>query len=249
MMTVHEVSKLTGLSVRTLQYYDKIGLLPPKNRTAAGYRLYDEASLERLQQIMLFRTLEFPLKEIREIVNAPDFDRKLALEQQITMLEIKKEQLEALILFARGIKALGVKNMNNMDFSAFDKSKLAEYAKRAKEQWGHTPEYREMQEKEAARTPAEQERLTQDLMRLFTEFGGLRDQAPGSDAVQHQVQRLQDFITAHLYHCTDQILAGLGKMYAGGGEISENIERAGGEGTAAFTAKAIEIFCATGNSV
>lgn len=239
-MTVNEVSKLTGLSVRTLQYYDRIGLLPPSERSQAGYRLYDDTALERLQQIMLFRSLEFPLKEIREIVSAPDFDRNLALEQQITMLEMQKEHLDALILFARGIKAIGVKYM---DFSAFDKSKLETYAKQAKEKWGNTPEYREMQEKEASRTEAEQERLMQEMMRLFTEFGGLRNEAPESEQVQHQVKRLQDFITAHFYHCTDQILRGLGKMYTGGGEITQNIDLAGGAGTAEFTAKAIEFYC------
>ena len=87
MRTVNEVSKLAGVSIRTLQYYDKIGLLHPTGYTESGYRLYDDAAMERLQQILLFRELEFPLKEIRQILDAPDFDRRLALEQQIEMLE------------------------------------------------------------------------------------------------------------------------------------------------------------------
>ena len=86
MMTVHEVSKLTGVSIRTLQYYDKIGLLRPAQYTDAGYRLYDDAALETLQQILLFRELEFPLKDIGEIIGSPDFDRSKALEQQIERL-------------------------------------------------------------------------------------------------------------------------------------------------------------------
>ena len=143
-MTVNEVSKLTGVSIRTLQYYDKIGLLKPTGRTDAGYRLYDDTALEKLQQILLFRELEFPLKEIKNIMESPSFDRKKALEQQITMLTLKKEHLENLISFARGIKAIGVKNM---DFSAFDTKKLDEYAKKAKEFYGKTPEYREYEEK------------------------------------------------------------------------------------------------------
>ena len=81
MMTVHEVSKLAGVSIRTLQYYDKIGLLHPTGYTDAGYRLYDDADLERLQHILLFRELEFPLKDIKAIINSPDFDRSKALEQ------------------------------------------------------------------------------------------------------------------------------------------------------------------------
>ncbi len=140
MRTVHEVSRLTGVSVRTLQYYDKIGLLRPSEYTGAGYRLYDDTALETLQQILLFRELEFPLKEIRRILESPDFDRNRALEQQIELLTLKKEHLEHLILFARGIKEAGGKDM---DFSAFDTTKLDEYANRAKEQWGKTPQYRE----------------------------------------------------------------------------------------------------------
>ena len=97
MMTVNEVSKLTGVSIRTLQYYDKIGLLHPAEYTEAGYRLYDDAALETLQQILLFRELEFPLRDIKKIVESPDFDRSKALEQQIELLTLKKEHLENLI--------------------------------------------------------------------------------------------------------------------------------------------------------
>ncbi len=240
MKTVKEVSELTGISVRTLQYYDRIGLLPPAERTQAGYRLYDDTALERLQQILLFRELAFPLSEIKAILEAPDFDRSKALRQQIELLELKKERLENLILFARGIELLGVKNM---DFTAFDTSKLKAYAEQAKEQWGSTPEYRQQQEKEATRTPAENEKLAADLMRLFTEFGGMRGLAPEDPQVQRQVKRLQDFITENCYDCTETILAGLGKWYASGGEITENIDRAGGEGTAAFASAAIAIYC------
>ena len=111
MMTVNEVSKLTGVSIRTLQYYDTIGLLKPIEYTESGYRLYDDTSLERLQQILLFKELEFPLKEIKKIIDAPNFDRNKALEQQIELLTMKKEHLENLISFARGIKGIGVKYM------------------------------------------------------------------------------------------------------------------------------------------
>ena len=109
MMIVNEVSKLTGVSIRTLQYYDTIGLLTPSKYTESGYRLYDDTALERLQQILLFKELEFSLKEIKEIIDAPNFDRAKALEQQIELLTLKKEHLENLIDFARGIKTIGVK--------------------------------------------------------------------------------------------------------------------------------------------
>ncbi len=141
MMTVHEVSRLTGVSIRTLQYYDRIGLLHPAEYTGAGYRLYDEAALETLQQILLFRELEFPLKEIRQIIRSPSFDRRKALDQQIQLLELKKEHLDSLIALARDIRTTGGKK--KMDFSAFDTKKMDEYAARAKETWGGTPAYQE----------------------------------------------------------------------------------------------------------
>ena len=104
MMTVNEVSKLTGVSIRTLQYYDNIGLLKPAEYTESGYRLYDDTALETLQQILLFRELEFPLKEIKTIIMSSDFDKEKALNQQIELLTLKKEHLENLISFARGLK-------------------------------------------------------------------------------------------------------------------------------------------------
>ncbi|MBP0967484.1 MAG: MerR family transcriptional regulator [Oscillospiraceae bacterium] len=241
MRTVKEVSDLTGLSVRTLQYYDSIGLLHPDAHTGAGYRLYDDTALDTLRQIMLFRELGFPLRQIREILNNPDYDKNKALEQQISLLMLQKERLEKLILFAQGIQTRGV---NEMDFTAFDRSKLDTYAARAKEEWGHTSEYKESQQKAADRTPAEEDAMIRSFMRLFTEFGAMRGQAPDSEPVQKQVERLKAFISGHFYTCTDEILTGLGKMYAAGGEFTENIDRAGGAGTAAFTAAAIEAYCA-----
>lgn len=240
MMTVHQVSRLTGVTVRTLQYYDKIGLLPPAEYTDAGYRLYDDAALERLQQILLFRELEFPLKDIREILNSPNFNRQLALGQQIELLTMKRDHLTNLIRLARGIKLTGG---GNMDFTAFDTKKIDEYAQRAREQWGATPAYREFEEKNANRTPSEIKAAGERLMALIAAFGSWRGTDPAAPQVQDQVKALQDFITEHYYHCTDEILSGLGEMYAGGGEFTANIDAAGGEGTAEFVRRAIEVFC------
>ncbi len=240
MMTVNEVSKLTGVSIRTLQYYDKIGLLHPAKYTESGYRLYDDAALEKLQQILLFRELEFPLREIKAIINNPNFDRSKALEQQITLLTLKKEHLENLIDLARGIKMIGV---NKMDFTAFDTSKIDEYAAQAKSLWGNTPEYREFEEKNKNRTAQEEQSISTQMMSIFTEFGTMLELAPDAGKVQAQVKKLQDFITRNFYNCSDEILYSLGNMYAGGGDFTENIDKAGGEGTAEFVFQAIKIYC------
>mgnify|MGYP002583151457 FL=1 len=240
MMTVNEVSKLTGVSIRTLQYYDTIGLLLPTEYTAAGYRLYDDTALERLQQILLFKELEFPLKEIKKIMDAPNFDRKRALEQQIEMLTMKKEHLEDLIDFARKIRTTGV---NKMDFNVFDTTKMDEYAEKAKEQWGQTKEYKEYEEKAAGQSAEEQKIAWQNLMLIFVEFGKMTDKKSEDVEVQLEVKKLQDYISQHFYQCSNEILNGLGKMYASSGEFTENIDKAAGNGTAAFVAEAIEIYC------
>ncbi len=240
MMTVHEVSRLAGVSIRTLQYYDKIGLLHPTGYTDAGYRLYDDTALERLQHILLFRELEFSLKDIRMIINSPDFDRNKALEQQIELLTLKKEHLDNLINFALGIKMLGVRHM---DFKAFDRSKLDEYSRQAKELYGNTPEYKEMKEKMKNRTEEEDHIMADRFMLFFKEAGEIKNTDPASPEAQDLVKRIQDFITENLYTCTDKILSGLGKMYSGGGEFNENIDAYGGAGTAEFVDQAIQIYC------
>ena len=240
MMTVNEVSKLTGVSIRTLQYYDKIGLLHPAKYTEAGYRLYNDAALETLQQILLFRELEFPLKDIKEIISRPDFDRSKALEQQIKLLTLKKEHIENLIDLAKEIKLLGVRKLK---FEAFDTSKLDEYAAQAKAYWGKTPAYKEFEEKSRGRTKEEDKKIYQGMIDIFGEFGQIRNTEPSSKDAQALVKKLQDYITEHMYTCTKKILSSLGKMYAGGGDFTKNIDSYGGEGTAEFTSQAIEIYC------
>jgi len=237
--TVNEVSKRTGVSVRTLQYYDKIGLLHPAQYTQAGYRLYDEKTLERLQQILLFRELAFSLKEIEAILQSPAFDREKALDQQIEMLTMKKEHLENLITFARGLQQVGG---NTMDFSAFDTQKMEQYAAEAKARWQDTGAYQAFAEKSRGRSKEAEEALGRGLMMIFEDFGKCGDD-PASPDAQALVKRLQGYITENYYPCTKEILRSLGEMYAAGGDFTENIDKAGGEGTAAFVQRAIAIYC------
>ena len=240
MMTVHEVSKIAGVSIRTLQYYDKIGLLHPSGYTDAGYRLYDVGDLERLQHILLFKELEFSLKDIKEIINSPDFDKDKALEQQIELLKLKKEYIDNLLNFAIGLKTIGI---DHMDFKAFDRSKLDEYAKQAKLLYGNTPEYKELEEKQKTRSEESENLLMDRFMLIFKEAGKIKDSDPSSPEAQETVKKIQDFITENMYNCTNEILSGLGKMYSAGGEFTKNIDTYGGEGTAAFLDKAIQIYC------
>ena len=241
MMTVHEVSRLSGVSIRTLQYYDSIGLLKPSDYTESGYRLYDDIAMERLQLILLFRELEFPLKDIKKILDSPNFDKEKALAQQIELLKLKMEHLENLLNLAHGIKKIGVNKA--MDFTAFDKEKIENYAAKAKESWGNTDAYKEYEEKSKGRTSDDNVNIAKDIMKIFTEFGGMKDKDPGSESVQKQVKKLQDYITDNMYTCTNEILSSLGQAYSTPGEMNTNIDNAGGEGTGAFVDKAIQIYC------
>lgn len=240
MMTVKELSILSGVSIRTLHHYDDIGLLRPSSYTESGYRLYDEQALERLHQILFYRELEFPLKDIREILDAENFDRNAALEQQITLLTLKKEHLENLISLARGIRLCG---WERLDFKVFDTRKIDEYTRQAKEQWGNTPAYAEFEQKNKGRSKADQQSLNKDLMQIFVKLGGMMHLPAEDPAVQAQIKKLQDFITAHFYTCTNEILFGLGQMYGCDGEFTENIDSAAGAGCGAFAQKAIGIYC------
>lgn len=97
MRSISQVAKLTGVSIRTLQYYDEIGLLKPSKLTAAGYRMYDDNAMQTLQQILFFRELGFPLKEIRQILQQPDFDRIHAFKRQKELFLLKRNRLDRLI--------------------------------------------------------------------------------------------------------------------------------------------------------
>lgn len=240
MKTVKEVSRLTGVSIRTLHHYDAIGLLKPTQVTEAGYRLYDENALERLYLILIFREIGFPLKDIQEILDAPDFDRNQVIEAQIELLERKIDYLKNRITLAEGIKLMGVKNL---ELNGFDVNKIDDYAAQARTLYGKTEAYREYEQKSRGRSKAQEQALGEQVMDFFVRLGVMRDHDPGSEAVQAWVQELQEFLTAHYYTCTPQILKGLGESYAGGGSLNENIDVAGGKGTGEFARRAIEIYC------
>ncbi len=241
MRTVKEVSRLSGVSVRTLHHYDAIGLLKPTTTTVSGYRLYDDTALARLQSILLFRELRFPLKEIREILDRPGFDQRQALEQQIHLLELQRKRLGELIAFAREIQQSGG---IPMDFSAFDQREIDAYAAEAKARWGDTAAYREYEQKTQGQSTEELRATNNQLMDIFRQLGAIRQLAPDSGEAQALIQKLQDFITEHYYRCTPEILRGLGQMYTQG-SMRENIDAAGGTGTAAFAASAIRCYCGT----
>ncbi len=237
-MPIKEFARLSGVSVRTLHYYDQIGLLRPAAvDEQTGYRYYDEASLLRMQEILFYRELDFPLKSILEILSSPHYNKEEALVEQKELLILKKERLERLIGAIDG--ALKGENVMN----AFDKSKMEQYMEQAKERWGKSEAWQEFEEKSAGRTPQTEKDLSEQLMDFFAQLGALRGEMPESEAVQQTVAALQQFITENYYTCTKEILRNLGQMYTAIGSMRDNIDARGGSGTAELAARAIEIYC------
>ena len=240
MKTVHEVSRLAGVSVRTLHHYDAIGLLKPAQLTEAGYRLYDDAALRKLQSILLLRQLRFPLAGVKALLDSPNFDARAALRDQIGLLELQRAQLDKLVMFARNLLESGD---DSMDFSAFDTTSYDAYAAEARARWGDTDAYRASLEKTAARSEDENAAAADALMAVFADFGKIKTLDPASTEAQAQVEALRRCITAYYYPCTKEILAGLGQMYIEDERFRVNIDHAGGEGTAQFAAAAIAEYC------
>lgn len=240
MLTVKEVSRLTGISVRTLHHYDAIGLLKPTQITDAGYRLYDDTALRRLQNILMFRELQFPLKEIKAILDSPAFDPQEALEQQIELLVLQRKHIDELITYARKIQKGGVEEMN---FDTFNKAEIDQYADEVRERWGSTKTYKEYEQKTKGKTDAELGSLADKLLSLFAEIGSLRNSAPDTGEVQTKIKELQTFITENYYNCTNEILRDLSQMYVCDERMKGNIDKAGGEGTAQFVNQAVSVYC------
>lgn len=236
MKTVKEVSKITGISVRTLHYYDSIGLLKPTELTDAGYRMYDDTALARLQSILLFRELKFTLKEIKEILDSENFNIEEAISQQIELLEMQYKHIGNLISFAREIQTKGV---GVMKFEVFNNHEIERYKEEVKERWGNSKEYKEYEE----RGVSPDKNYAEEMMSIFAEFGKLINKDPEDKDVQQIVCNLQKYITDNFYNCNNDMLMNLGNMYVLDERFKKNIDCAGGEGTAEFVKKAIEIYC------
>ena len=238
-MQIKEFAEITGVSVRTLHYYDEIGLLKPACVDEfTGYRFYDEGSLLRMQEILFYRELDFSLKSIAEILSSPDYDKNQALKEQKHLLTLKKERLERLISAIDG----AVKGENVM--KAFDNSEFEKYKYEAKEKWGNTDAYKEHIEKTKNYSGDKWNRLAEAMNDILAEFAVCmkNNEEPDSAEVQELVKSLQNHITENYYLCTNDILSGLGQMYVSDERFKNNIDKHA-DGTAKFVSEAIKIYC------
>ncbi|MFD1953241.1 MerR family transcriptional regulator [Paenibacillus thailandensis] len=240
-MMVKEVAELTGVSVRTLHHYDEIGLLVPDEVTEAGYRLYSDRNLEMLQQILFFRALEFPLKQIKEIVSRPDFDRLEALELHHKLLLEKRSRLDRMIATLEQTKRHmkgEIRMTNEEKFQGFDFSKNP-YEKEAREKWGDQA-VDGMKAKLVDMGEAGQEKLGAEMNAIYAKLAELRGGAPDSDEAQEAIGEWYSFLN-RLGSYTPEAFRGLGQLYVDDTRFTNNIDKFG-EGLALFMRDAMAVY-------
>lgn len=241
-MLIKEFADFTGVSVRTLHYYDEIELLKPAIvDEQTGYRYYDEKSFDRMQEILFYRELDFTLKSICMILSSPNYNKEKAMMEQKRLLILKKERLE------RIITALDAYQKGENVMKAFDNTEFEnvrkQYEEEAKQKWGNTEAYAEYVEKAKGYTKERQDDLLVGMHNILKEFALCMQsgEKPESKQAQKLVNKLQEYITENYYTCTDEMLAGLGKMYVADERFKKNIDKHG-DGTAEFISEAIRLY-------
>ncbi len=235
--SISQAARRAGVSVRTLRYYDEIGLLKPSEVSPSGYRYYDGPAMEALQQIVFYRELGVGLEQIRTILSSPE-DRTQALQKHRRLLLLKRQRLDDMLRLVD--ETIGGKPMyqerprpTKEELDAF----RAEYAREAAERWGNTEAFMESREKHAGYTERQEEEIHEEMEEIFRAFGGCKD--PAAPEAQALVRRWQEHITRYHYNCTDGILSCLGEMYVNDPRMKANLDQYG-PGTAQLMHDAIK---------
>ncbi|MCM3174966.1 MerR family transcriptional regulator [Paenibacillus sp. MER 99-2] len=240
-MKVKEVAELASISVRTLHHYDEIGLLTPSEVTSAGYRLYSDANLDMLQQILFFKELDFSLKDIKDIINSPSFNREEALQMHRQILLEKRVRLDRMIaaidksvMHMRGDIDMTTKEQ----FEGFN-FKENPYEQEARQRWGNKA-VDQANEKLQGKSPNEQKALSDQMNDIFTQLATLRDTSPASAESQAVIAQWYTYLN-QMGHYSPEAFRGLGQMYVDDERFTRNIDQFG-EGLAAFMKEAMAIF-------
>ena len=247
MYKINEVSKLTGVSIRMLHHYDKIRLLEPSKRTDSNYRMYNDDDIARLYQILLFKELEFPLQEIKQILDDKDFNREEPLKVQRNLIFEKKKRLERILeSIDDTIENLGGNVMSKDNFKAFGYEEVKKHQEKYKEEtekrYGKSDAYRESQGKTSKYSKNDWENIMQEAGAIYEELYKLMDKDPSDEKVQELIQKWRNHITTNFYNCTIEIFRGLALMYVGDERFTKNIDKYG-EGLAKFMSDAMNIYC------
>jgi DNA-binding transcriptional MerR regulator len=240
--TVKAVSDLAGISIRTLHYYDEIGLLKPAETNPSGYRIYTEEDLERLQQVLFFRELDFSLLEIKEILHSPDFDRRRALLDHKQMLLQRQERMARLIASVDRTLAAMERGIQMDEKELFDGFEPSQYEEEVKQRWGGTKEYAESAERTKRYTKADWTVIKQEMQDISGGVAGLMDRSPADPAVQEWVRKWHQTINDRFYTCSLEIFRGLGDMYVQDERFTANYEKVK-PGLAQFMRAAMHAYC------
>jgi DNA-binding transcriptional MerR regulator len=241
--TIKEIANLAGVTTRTMRYYDEIGLLSPAETGDNGYRYYDQGSLLQLQQILFFRELDVPLKDIQLIMSRPDFNLLYALEKHRSSLQTRAKRLDKLIdtvdQTIATIKGEWIMNAKDY-FEGFDES---QYEEEARKRWGDTPQYAQSQKRWASYSKEQKDAIKAEGGRLTVRMVSEDPNAsPDDPDVQAAVGEYYDYINKYFYTCEVGFLRGLADMWVEDPRFAVNYERVR-EGGAAFVREAVHIYC------
>ncbi|MFV3010794.1 MerR family transcriptional regulator [Clostridium botulinum] len=246
---IKEVADMAGISARMLHHYDKIGLLNPESVSAAGYRLYSDENLDRLQQILFFKELNFPLQEIKIILDSPNFDKKEALKVHRQLLLEKKIRLEKIIQSVdKTISSMeGEFKMDKKEaLNVFSMIEIEEhqkkYSEEVKEKYGNTSAYKESNKKTSKYTKEYWSNIMKDWDEIFKKLANLMDKNPDDEEVQESVYQLREHISKNFYDCTPEIFRGLGELYVNDERFTANIDKYK-TGLSKFVREAINVYC------
>lgn len=239
-MRINEVMKLTGVSVRTLQYYDEIGLLIPQ-KLDNGYRDYTEENLEKLQKILFYRFLKFKLNDIKELLE-DDFDNLKILEQQRELILKEKEKFEVILHnIEKTIKNYKGEEVMSIEekFNGFKKEDLNKYENQAVEKYGKDT-IKESKKRQAGRG----ERVSEEFNDVFRSMAKFKNENIDIEEkkVQAKVDDLYNHMNEYAFDCSVEVFSYIGKGYSQNPEFKSNIDKFG-EGVAEYTSKAIEKYC------
>jgi DNA-binding transcriptional MerR regulator len=217
-MNVGEVAQLAGVTVRTLHHYDRIGLLTPSERTAAGYRRYTTSDLDRLHRILVYRELGFPLDEVATLLDDPDADPAVHLRRQLRLLRDRLERNHSMVeAVEKELEAyqMGIQLTPEERFEVFGENDPAQYEAEAEERWGETDAYKQSQRRTASYTKEDWQRIKaegEDVERRFVEV--MRSGAPAdSEQAMDAAEAHRQQISRNFYDCPPEMHAGLGQMY------------------------------------
>lgn len=239
-MQIKEFSLLTEVSVRTLHYYDEIGLLKPDEVDREnGYRYYGERAFEKMLEILFLRELDFSLKSIKEILSSPTYNKKEAFRKQKELLNLKKAKIEKMISVLEEAEKGELKIMT-ID-NSYEKTRK-QYEAEVKEKWGSTDAYKESQQKTATYSKEKWNDVSSGLDEVIAEFAKVKAEGRTAEDSIFLAEKLQQYITDNFYTCTKEILTGLGEMYVLDERFKENIDKHD-EGTAEFMREVIRIYC------